>query len=113
MIFRKTVRAFVGVSSVLALPASSFACSAPAGDELVQARVETIDRTHQALSTGALKWANGTYGAGCQSHRGGSWSARISGTDDMDNPALSVVKNDSACVLRLTSLVADAAYLAA
>ncbi len=109
----KNVRAFVGVSSVLALAASSFACSAHGGDELVQARVETVDRTHQALSTGALKWANGTYGAACQSHRGESWSARISGTDPMDNQALSVVKNDTACVLTLTSLVADAAYLAA
>jgi hypothetical protein len=104
----KNVRALTGLASLFVLAAASFACSGPSGDESVTPRVETIDRTHQALGTGALKWANGTY-TGCQ-NRSGSWSARISGTAAMTNAALSVVKDDTSCVLTLTSLEADATY---
>ncbi|MDB5219517.1 MAG: hypothetical protein JWO86_7444 [Myxococcaceae bacterium] len=108
MITSKNARSIIGLSSVLALAASSFACSAPAGEESVEPRVETINRSHQALSSGALKWANGTF-TGCQ-NRSGSWSARISGTDPMPHPALTVVKDDVDCTLTLTSLEADATY---
>lgn len=106
----KSVRAFVCLSSLLAIAGSSFACSVQSGEESVQPRVETINRTHQALSTGALKWVNGTYGEGC-TNRSGAWSAHIGAdTSDMTNTALSVVKNDTGCVLTVTDLEADALY---
>lgn len=62
------------------------------------------------LTVGAVKWLNGTY-AGCID-RTGAWSARVSGSATMDNPALSVTRNDTACKLSLTGLVADQAYTA-
>ena len=63
------------------------------------------------LAQSAILWLNGTY-VGCF-NRSGAWSARVSGTATMDNPALTVVKNDPACVLTLTAMVADQTYTAA
>jgi len=97
------------LTSTIALAAASAACGT--GEESVSPTVQMIDRTSQALSTGTLVFANGTYD-GCTS-RTGSWSARISGTDisdPMPNPPLSVVMGDTACRLTLTELEADATY---
>lgn len=69
-----------------------------------------IEQSSSALTIGTLQWANGTYGAGCVT-RSGSWSLRISGSATMDNPALSVVQGNAACVLTLTQLVADQTYI--
>jgi hypothetical protein len=104
----KNLRALTSLSFLAIAATSVVACSSPSGEESVEPHVATINRTHQALSTGALKWANGTY-TGCQ-NRSGSWSARISGSGSMTNGALSVVKDDTNCVLTLTSLEADATY---
>lgn len=62
---------------------------------------------------GWLEFANGSYGAGCLD-RTGAWSVAIDGySGSMDNAPLSVVLNNSACVLTLTALVADTNYVAA
>jgi hypothetical protein len=95
----------------MVLASGTGACVSPDDADAVVASAEPIDRSTQALGTGTLLWANGTYGAGCLTHSG-SWSLRISGAAAMDNAALSVVKNNTACVLTLTSLVADQTYAA-
>lgn len=83
-------------------------CAAPAdasdGDEIVLGTVT------DPLTVGAVKWLNGTY-SGCLD-RTGAWSARVSGSATMDNPALGVTKNDTACKLSITGVVADQAYTA-
>lgn len=83
-------------------------CAAPAdasdGDEVVLGTVT------DPLTVGAVKWLNGTY-TGCV-NRTGAWSARVSGSATMDNPALGVTKNDTACKLSITGVVADQAYTA-
>lgn len=84
-------------------------CAAHDGDrESVRGEAAVIDRTLQPLGTGAIKWLNGTYTTCLE--RTGSWSARVSGVEVMTNAALSVVTNDSSCVLTLTSVVADQVY---
>jgi hypothetical protein len=88
------------------------AASPPAS---VSPQLQLVDRTTHALSTGAMKWVNGTYTT-CTDPAGGglrvdgtAWSAHISG-GAMTNPALTVVKNDMACTLAITSIEADATY---
>jgi hypothetical protein len=78
----------------------------------VGATGQAVEQSTAALSVGAMEWANGTYGAGCVARSGG-WSLRISGSATMDSPALSVVKNNTACALTLTSIVADQTYIGA
>ena len=60
-------------------------------------------RRTQALSTEMFTAINGTYGPDCHD-RTGSWSARIAGADSLPHPELSVVQDDSACSLTLTSV---------
>jgi hypothetical protein len=104
-------RSFVrSVPAALAFALSAAAC-APSGPDSVWARAEVVDRTTQRLSVGALTSINGTYGGACM-ERSGGWSVRVSGVDPLTNPALSVVTNDTACVLTVTSLVADQTYTA-
>lgn len=112
MIKFKNIRALTGLSSLIAIAATSVAACSPASrEESVEPRVELVDRTSQALSSGLLKWANGTYGAGC-TNRMGSWSVHIGAdTSVMTNPALSVLMNDTGCVLTLTGLEADDTYV--
>ncbi len=101
------------VASLLAIAASAGVggCSS-AGPQTLTPTAETIARTSEALTSGAILWVDGTYGAGCVS-RSGSWSLRVSGSATMDNPALSVIQDNTACVLTLTSIVADQTYTAA
>lgn len=63
-----------------------------------------------SLTSDSIQWLNGTYTA-CAG-RSGSWSTRVSGNGAMDNPALTVVKNDAACTLTVTAVVADQTYTA-
>jgi hypothetical protein len=111
---RRTIDRIAGctlaVGASLTTAAVSGGCITPE-DQVVTASAETINATSAALGAGTLLWANGTYGAGCVS-RSGNWSVRISGSDPMDNAALSVLQNNTACVLTLTGLVADQAYTA-
>jgi hypothetical protein len=108
MVATKRCRAVtLSVLSIAGIVAGSVACGAPSDTELIEPNVELIDRTTQALGSGSLRWANGTYGSSCIGHTNGSaWSLRISGSDPMTNAALSVVKANSTCALTLTDLVA-------
>lgn len=94
--------------STLAIAATTAGCS---GEESVKADAEVVDRTSQALAAGSLLSINGTYGEDCTA-RSGAWSVAIEDEATLDNPALSVVKNDTACELTLTSIVADQEYAA-
>jgi hypothetical protein len=101
-------RLMAGPASMILLVIAAGGCSSA---EEVTPEIELLDRTTQALGVGVLEWVNGTYGAGCVT-RSGAWSARISGSAGMDNPALSVIMNNTACVLTLTELVGTDTYLA-
>lgn len=79
------------------------------GQEDVQGSVVALDRTTYALTTLELESVNGTYGIGCRSHAGGSWSIEIALGAPLDNAPLTVVLNDADCVLTLTSLHTDVA----
>jgi hypothetical protein len=66
----------------------------------------------EALSIGAVLWADGTYGAGCVG-RSGNWSVSVSPYSGTTNYSpLSVDQNNAACVLTLTSVHADQDYTA-
>jgi hypothetical protein len=99
------------VSRVVGLAFAGLALFACHGQSTADASGEVLGQTASALSTASIKWLNGTYGAGC-TDRSGSWSLRLGGAQAMDNPGLSVVTNDTGCVLTLTELVADATYVA-
>ena len=62
-----------------------------------------------ALGAATVTMLNGTY-TGC-SQRSGAWSVLVSGSAALTNSALSVVTNDTACVLSLTGIVADQTYV--
>ncbi len=94
---------------MLALVSGS-GCSESPVDETISARTEVVNRSAQALTASTLLWANGTY-TGCTSAaHTGNWSARISGVAPMDYTTLTVVKNDTSCVLTLTQLVGASPY---
>ena len=77
------------------------------------ANVELIDATRGALTTAKVRWANGMFGPGCKS-RSGQWSVPIDpSVTTMDNPLLSVSRNDVTCTLKITELVGDETYRAA
>lgn len=76
------------------------------------ANVELIDATRGALSVARVRWVDGTYGPGCKS-RSGAWSVSLDPTvTTMNNPPLSVVRNDTTCTLLLTAFVGDETYRA-
>jgi hypothetical protein len=90
------------------LAASTSCAPGPSDAGAVGAEAEVI-RTTQALTAGSVTAINGAYGAGCSS-RAGFWSVLVSGTDPLPNPVLSVVRNNGACSLTLTSIVAGSTY---
>ncbi len=60
-----------------------------------------------AVTVADVTWINGTYDTCSNRTVGGNWSLRVAGVAAMDYSALSVVKNDSGCVLTVTSVVAS------
>lgn len=99
---------------VLALSAAlaTTSCGGAEGGDAT-ANVELIDATRGALTTAKVRWANGMFGPGCKS-RSGSWSVPIDpSVTTMDNPTLSVSRNDITCTLKITELVGDETYRAA
>ena len=71
---------------------------------------EVLGTASSALTSGSVQWINGTY-TNCVNHTG-SWSARVSGVAAMTNGALTVVKNDTTCILTVTGIYADQLYSA-
>jgi len=92
--------------ALVAVAATAGTCGNASDPAAVGASVEV---TYEALSANTIQWIDGTYGVGC-ADRSGAWSVRVSGGVTMDYPALSVVKNNTACVLTLTKVVADQSY---
>ncbi len=85
-------------------------CGCGQNPSTVTATPVVVEIASSALSTGALQWANGTYGAGCTAPSPSaptSWSLQIgAGNLTMDHSPISVVLNNGAsCVLTLTELV--------
>lgn len=88
------------------------ACEATSdSDEDVRGRAVVIDRRTDALLAPDLKSINGTY-EGCTA-RSGNWSLPIAGGVPLDYPELTVVREDSACMLRVTELRTTEGVLAA
>lgn len=71
-------------------------------DEDASGHAVVLDQTTQALTSGQIESVNGTYTT-CTS-RSGSWSIEIASGATLDHSPLSVVLNDTNCVLELTAL---------
>ncbi len=100
-----------GILRGLALSLSLFAFNActtaatPAEDSQT-ARVELIDHVSSALTTNTVMAVKGTYGAGCTS-RTGAWTIALNGYVMVTGETpLTVVTNDTTCVLTLTDVKA-------
>jgi hypothetical protein len=105
-----TTLKLLGTSSLLAALVM-VGCS---GDDSVGASAVGVDHTTQALLSGDLESVNGTYGAACRDRVAGStWSVEIATGATLDYLPLSVVLNDTACVLTLTSLHTTAGIITA
>jgi hypothetical protein len=88
-----------GLAGMLLLqPACSEDGSAPGS-------LVVLNRMRSALTAAQVASVNGTYGAAC-TNRTGAWSAAVAG-GTMTNPALSVIQNDTDCVLTLTQVKAS------
>lgn len=82
----------------------------PEEEETVHPKIVQVGGKAEALTSNAVTAMNGTYTTCLE--RSGSWSVRLSGTDPLDNPELSVIKGDTNCVLKLTAIVAGQTFLA-
>lgn len=96
--------------AALTMLAALSGCAADDSD--VKPHVEVIDRTKSALSASGITAVNGTYGAACS---GRAAEGTDAWTVDIAVPSastLSVRKNDSDCVLTITSvLTADGTFI--
>lgn len=102
-----------GHASFSALAAALLMQTACMTDATVSGGAVVVDRTTQALTSGELESVNGTY-TNC-SHRvdDSAWSIEIASGGTLDNPELSVILNDTNCVLTLTSLHTSAGVIEA
>jgi len=90
----------LGAAGVLVCALSVSACS---GEASVNGKTGVIDKRSELLLSSDLESVNGTYGVGC-TDRSGAWSAEIEPGAALDNDELSVVLNDTGCVLTVTEL---------
>jgi hypothetical protein len=72
------------------------------GQEESLPQIDLVDKSSKALTTSTVRAIKGTYGAGCI-NRTGSWALGLNGFSPSED-ALSVVKNNSACVLSVTEV---------
>lgn len=93
-----------------ALPLAAVVAGCASSDAEEQETRIVYGTAREALTDGSIKALNGTY-AGC-AERTGAWSVRVSGNDALDHDALSVIRDDTSCVLAVTEVVADRAYVA-
>lgn len=98
-------------SLALGAAALALASCTPADEPAEADEGVVVGTAYYSLTSGAVQWLNGTYTT-C-SERSGAWSTRVSGNGTMTNPALTVVKNDAACKLTITSIMADQLYTTA
>lgn len=78
-------------------------CSKGSG---VDAKIALYDRSSQALSIGTVNALGGTYGAACD-ERSGDWNVGLPGYMGTVTNPLSVVLDDTNCVLTVTSLLVN------
>lgn len=102
----KFVRGTGKTFEVMFALALAMGCTTPRAEQdvsTVGARGMGVDRSSQALALDSLTSIDGTY-VGC-TDRSGDWSVHMDGDAlPLVNAALSVVKGDVACTLRLTAL---------
>jgi hypothetical protein len=109
-----TVRDVRSLGTIAALAGALLMQSGCSGDEdTAQASGVGIDRTTHALTIGQLSSVDGSYSAACRNRLSGAWSIRIAGVIALTNPALTVVLNDTACVLTLTAVHTTTGVIAA
>lgn len=101
----KVAALVLGVASASAM-GSLGGCATEAS---VTATVQVIAAPLLGASVAAI---NGTYGSGC-TERAGPWSVRVGGIDPLAHAPLSVVANNSACTLTITSVDAGQTYTGA
>lgn len=104
-----SLHSFTALVPVLGCMLSLAACQ---GSGTAHGAVEAIDMRSETLLGSDLQSLNGTYGAGC-TDRTGAWSIEIELGANLDNEELSVVLNDSDCVLTVTELRTDVGLIAA
>lgn len=81
-----------------------FGCGGDNGATLVNPKVSLIDKVSHALTPGSVRSIQGVYGAGCLD-RSGAWEIPLNGYS-ATMPALSVVKDNAACSLAVTAVLA-------
>lgn len=89
-------------------------CGQPAcsSEREVHGSITVYSDTAQALASADLISVHGTYGAGCTS-RSGAWSVAVDSPAPPGPPGLSVLINDTSCVLTLTALLTAGGLVAA
>lgn len=107
-------RNYINLGSIGGLVGLLMAQPACVDDGDVRGSGEVIDRSTQALLAGELESVNGTYGAAC-TDRGvdEDWSLLIAGGAVPDHEVLTVVLNDTACVLTMTAVHTTTGIIAA
>jgi hypothetical protein len=91
----------LGISGALACTLMLLGCGGD--DGTVGGEVDLVDMRSGTLASGDIEAINGTYGPLC-TDRTGSWSLAIEVGAVLDNVPLSVVLDDTNCVLTLTQL---------
>jgi len=93
----------------------SFLGCSSSPQEKVASAVEVINHTRTALSSASITSVTGTYGGSCSGRAADgsdTWTISISGGPAGDE--LSVIKNDTACVLTFTDIItADGTFVGA
>lgn len=102
--------AWAGLAALVAFVLVLVGCTSTPTE--VAGRVDLLDVSRAALSTGTLRFVNGTYGPTCAGRSGGFSVSLGAAAKDMDFPALTVLRGDVACTLTLTSVVGDETFTA-
>lgn len=96
-----TLHNALGLAGLLACTLTLSGCDDEFGD--VRGRIDLIDQRSATLASGELEAINGTYGANC-TDRTGSWSLEVEVGAALDHSPLSVVLDDTDCVLTMTEV---------
>lgn len=95
----QTLRTFASAAAMSLALAGAGGCE-QASAVAVSGNGEAFNRSAHQLSLGSVLEFSGSYGAGCVD-RSGQWSVATTTLSSMTNPALSVVRNNTACQLSL------------
>jgi hypothetical protein len=108
---KRSALSITALVSLVGLTAMSAGCSS-SSDGDVAARLEIINKTSSALSTGAITSVTGTYSAACSGRAAGGTDGWTVDMVTPHNTNLSVRKNDSDCILTVRNIVtADGTFI--